>query len=155
MDLLSKSDQEQILRGVVNDILIPKFISLGMNASGEWINSLEVRGDEIWGRDYTRYLAKGRGPNQDQDPEALKKWVGYYGRTVFAKWVQDKGLQINPFAVAYSVARKGNKYYPQGTDLLEVLSSEATRKYIEDRAAAIMIPNYQRFLVEILQPLKR
>lgn len=154
MEFLSNQEIERILSGLVRDVLIPKFISLGMNASGEWIRSIEVRGNEIWGRDYTRYLTDGRGANKDQDPEKLHKWVGYYGSTIFAKWVKDKGLSINPYAVAYKVARSGNRYFPEGTDLLKVLRSEQTTRYLEDKLREVMIPNYEDFLVEIVQPLK-
>ncbi len=53
----------EVMQGVINDFLKPKFISLGMNASGQWLNSLEARANngngEIWGMDYTYYLANG------------------------------------------------------------------------------------------------
>jgi len=37
----------------------------------------------------------------------LKAWVGWAGSTFLKKWVDDKGLNINPFAVAWKIAREG------------------------------------------------
>jgi hypothetical protein len=51
----------------------------------------------------------GRKPNENQDPKALKAWVGWAGSTFLKAWVKDKGLSISPFAVAWKIAKEGVK----------------------------------------------
>lgn len=132
----------EVLNEVVKDVLIPKFYELGMNASGEWVDSLAVRAaenhGEIWGRDYTQYLVRGRKPNQNQDPDSVRRWVGWAGSTFLKKWVDDKGLSINPYAVAYSIAKEGTSYHPEGTDLLEVLNSQEVHDIIRKKLGDIL-----------------
>lgn len=140
---IPQEEIERIITDVINLFLIPKFRELGMPASGEWEQNVHARSNEIWGRDYTEYLVLGRGPNQDQSPEALKRWVGWAGNTILKDWVQSKGLNINPFAVAYKIAREGTDYYPQGTDLLEVLYSEEVTGYIAQEVGAYVVAHFQ------------
>lgn len=95
--------------------LITSYETEGRKASGNWANQLEGvnerKGDSIivtiLGEKYTGAFETGRKPNTDQSPEAIKRWVGWAGNTIIADWVSDKGLSINPFAVAYKLATKG------------------------------------------------
>ena len=139
MALVEDSEIEKIIDGVIRLFLIPKFRELGMQASGEWEANVQARKNEIWGRDYTEYLALGRPPNNDQDEDAIRRWVGWAGSTILAQWVQDKGLNINPYAVAYKIAREGTSYYPEGTDLLEVLESREVAEYIMDQMRDLVV----------------
>lgn len=121
----------ETMQGVINDFLIPKFISLGMNASGQWINSLEARAEngrgEIWGRDYTYYLVNGRAGGKRPPITPLISWVGYkfglYGNEA----------KSAAFAIANKIAKEGTEYYPNGTDLLEVLQSDEVKQYVYDK----------------------
>lgn len=140
---IPQEEIERIITDVINLFLIPKFRELGMPASGEWEQNVHARGNEIWGRDYTEYLVLGRGPNQDQSPEALKRWVGWAGSTILKDWVQAKGLNINPYAVAYKIAREGTDYYPEGTDLLEVLYSFEVTNYIAQEVGRFIVTHFQ------------
>lgn len=137
--MITVSDEilTQTLQEVVDMFLIPKFLALGMNASGSWISALRVEvvngTGYIKGKDYTFWLVNGRASNKDQSEEGINhftKWAGHY---IFKKWVADKGLSINPYAVANSIARKGTKDYPSGTDLLEVLQSPEVTQFIYTR----------------------
>lgn len=139
----SQEEIESVLKDVVSLFLIPKFRELGMNASGEWENSIEVRGNEIWGRDYTQYLVEGRPPNNNQDPEALRRWAVWAGSTFIKDWANNKGVNINPIAIAYKIGREGTEYYPQGTDLLEVLSSKEVEQFISDELSRFIIVKVQ------------
>lgn len=56
---------------------------------------------------YNKGLVQGRRPNAKQDPESLRRWVGWAGSTFLDKWVQDKGINISPYAVAWKIARQG------------------------------------------------
>lgn len=149
-----KEEIEKILDEVISRFLIPKFRELGMRASGEWEENVHARGNEIWGRSYTEYLAEGRPPNKDQDPEAMHKWVGWAGSTFLEDWVQNKGLSINPYAVAYKIAREGTNWYPNGSDLLKVLESKEVIDYINSRLSILVIRDvklaFNRYVKELV-----
>ena len=130
----------EILNRVVDEFLVPKFHELNMNASGKWLESLEVDADHntgvIKGQDYTKYLVQGREPNADQDPAALRAWAVYYGKTVIADWARAKGITIDPIAIAYKIARDGTTWHQKGgSDLLEVLSSPDVIAFINRNVA--------------------
>lgn len=140
MDIkIEQEEIEKVIDDVIRLFLIPKFRELGMPASGEWEENVEARGNEIWGRDYTEYLVEGRPPNQDQSEEAIRRWVGWAGSTILKDWVSSKGLNINPYAVAYKIAREGTSWYPNGSDLLEVLESQEVADYINSQIRDIVI----------------
>lgn len=118
----------RIMQGVIDNYLKPKFIELGMNATGQWLNTLEARSNngvgEIWGQDYTYWLANGRKPGNAPPVSALIPWVT-------AKF----GLGGNEaksiaFAISQKIKKEGTEYYPDGTDLLTVLNSDEVKNYI-------------------------
>jgi hypothetical protein len=119
------------MQGVIDLYLIPKFNELGMSASGQWIESLEARivdgNGEIWGMDYTYFLQNGRAPGAMPPVSALIPWVssklGKGGR---------EGVSI-AWAIAKKIQREGTEYYPDGTDLLDVLSSKEVIDYVYGR----------------------
>lgn len=136
---------ERILTEVVNRFLIPKFRELGMNATGEWLDSLEVTtGDNsgtIRGRDYSQYLAKGRGPNKNTDKNEMRKWA--YGMAnsnpEFIKWLQARGLSEYGVQIAYTIAKNGTTWHQKGgSDLIEVLESVEVREYITTEMRGMM-----------------
>lgn len=119
------------LQEVVNLFLIPKFMALGMNASGSWISSLQVAVEDgkgiIKGNDYTFYLVNGRAPGNAPPISPLISWVGYKlglsGREAIGA----------AFAISKKIAKEGTDYYPDGTDLLEVLQSKEVTDYIYEK----------------------
>ena len=121
----------QTLQEVVNNFLIPKFINLGMNASGSWINSLEVGVENgrgvIKGKDYTYYLVNGRAPGNAPPIAPLVSWVGYkFG-------LSGREALGAAFAISKKIANEGTSYYPNGTDLLEVLQSKDVTDFIYEK----------------------
>lgn len=118
----------EVIQGVVDNFLKPKFIELGMNASGTWLNSIEVRTSinrgEIWGMDYTYYLAEGRKPGKRPPIQPLIQWAG------FKLGLSGQQAVSAAFAIANKIAKDGTKYYPNGTDLLSVLQSKEVNDYI-------------------------
>lgn len=143
---LTNEDILLVIEEVVERFLIPRFLELDMNASGEWIKSLEVvapnnREAVIRGRDYTHYLVRGRGPNQDQSIEALRRWAVWAGNTFIKEWVKNKGIAADPIAVAMSIAKKGTTWKRKGgSDLLEVLTETDTIQFIEQKIRMIVQP---------------
>lgn len=128
--MITVSDEilKQTLEEVVQIYLIPKFLSLGMNASGEWIKALRVEVSDgkgyIKGKGYTYQLVNGRAPGNKPPVTPLFNWVqqkiGKSGR---------EALGI-AFAIQNKIAKEGTEYYPNGTDLLEVLQSKEVTQYI-------------------------
>jgi hypothetical protein len=100
--------------------LIDKYRSMGLKASGAFENGLTTDTTEnrtqIWTVPHTWYMVNGRGKNSSQDKEAVRKWVGCAGSTFLKKWVEDKGLDISPFAVAYKIARQGIRVPNENND---------------------------------------
>lgn len=139
---------EKVLNEVVERFLKPKFIELGMNASGDWLNALEVRGNEIWGMDYTEYLVRGRGGNEDQSDEAVWRWAKWAAATFIKDWVSAKGIDNKlAFPIAYKIAKEGTSYYPNGTDLLEVLESREVKEFVMRELSQYMIKEVQQTFV--------
>lgn len=131
----------ETLTEVVERFLKPKFIALGMNASGDWLKSLEVRTSlnrgEIWGLDYTYYLVNGRSPGKRPPIAPLVRWVGnkfgYSGQQAVS----------TAFAVAHKIANEGTEYYPNGTDLLEVLESQEVQQFINKKIGDYILQETQ------------
>jgi len=138
----------QTMNGVIEKFLKPRFISLGMNATGQWLNSLEGRAvngnGEIWGMDYTYWLAHGRKPGTAPPVSALIPWVnaklGIGGKEAI-------GIA---FAVASKIKAEGTKYYPEGTDLLEVLNSPECKAYITEQLQTFYSIEINKILIKQL-----
>jgi hypothetical protein len=112
--------------------LIDKYKSMGLKASGAFEEGLTTETDEnstkIWTVPHTWYMVNGRNRNSSQDKEKIKKWVGWAGSTFLKKWVEDKGLDISPFAVAYKIAREGIRVpnqYNDGTLISSVINDNS------------------------------
>lgn len=146
---ISQEEIERVMQNVVNMFLIPKFMSLGMNASGKWIESLEVSSSQnkgyISGADYTKYLVNGRSPGGRPPVQNLIDWAkakfGY----------DDVRAKQMAFAVATKIAQSGTEYYPDGTDLLEVLNTPEVTNYINQEIGKHLILKTQ---IEILRNAK-
>lgn len=148
MKYLSENDILEIMDAVIKEILIPKFMSLGLNASGNWINQLEPRVQDstgfIYGVKYTEQLVWGRKPNADQSHEAKARWAYWMSsyNEVFMQWLRIRGLTEYGFQVAYKIADVGTDILQKGgTDLLEVLNAPETIKFISDKVQPIIREN--------------
>lgn len=117
-----------VLQGVIDNFMKPRFIELGMSATGEWLNTIHPRVIDgigyIYGMDYTYFLANGRAPGRRPPVSALLPWVN----AKFGIGGQE-ALSI-AFAVATKIANEGTRFYPEGTDLLEILNSNEVKQYI-------------------------
>jgi len=140
----SKEEIEPIIREVIIRFLIPKFRELGMPASGQWEQEVEARANEIWGMDYTEYLVDGRPPNTNDDPDAIRRWAVWAGSTFIKDWAEAKGVNIPPIAIAYKIARDGTDWYPEGSDLLDVLSEPEVIDFINEELGKIIIERVKK-----------
>lgn len=150
--ILDEKDIEKIVWLVVDNFLIPKFNELGMNASGEWLGALSVKVNgsrgEIWGRDYTHYLKHGRAGGSLPPISAIEKWVGdkfgMYG----------KEARQRAWAVAKKIEKEGTSYYPEGTDLIDVLYSSECQNYIAEQSKIIYNQKLEQILLTMLKRIK-
>lgn len=147
MQYITEPEIITIIQKVVNDVLIRRFTELGMNATGQWLESLEVVAKDskgiIRGQDYTEYLAKGRAGGSLPPIAPLTKWVT-------AKFgVGGKQAVSIAWAVAKKIQREGTTHYQKGgTDLLEILSEPNTLELINTEVQ-------QKITVSITKELQR
>lgn len=138
MDYITQKDIEEITWDVINTFVIPDFDARNHNASGEWKRSLGVRAEAkrgvITGMDYTEFLTRGRNSNQDQSPEGLARFARWAGHYIFKDWVKNKGLNLNPYAVAYNIAKEGTKVPKlQQNTFLKILETKEAEDFIIER----------------------
>lgn len=138
MAYITKEDIEDITWDVINTFVIPDFDARNHNASGQWKRSLGVRAEPtrgvITGMDYTEFLTRGRNPNQDQSPEGLAHFARWAGHYIFTDWVKNKGLNLNPYAVAYNIAKEGTKVPKlQQNTFLKILETKEVEDFIIER----------------------
>lgn len=116
-----------------------KHIELGMKASGDWVESLEVVVEEesakIIANDYTYYLVNGRKAGKFPPIDSIKKWIVDKGIITRAKG------KIKLSSLAYLIARKiaenGTKYHQQGgTDLVSAVVTPERMQSIIDKIGA-------------------
>lgn len=131
MDIKIEQEQiEKIIHEIITLFLIPKFRDLGMHASGEWESNIEARSNQIWGRAYTEQLVSGREPGSMPPVEAIQRWA-------LAKFGNG---DINvAWAIATKIKYEGTSWYPNGSDLLEVLESKEVVDFISDKLKDIVI----------------
>lgn len=126
---------EQLIIQTMNEIielfLLPKFLELGMNATGEWRENVKGLAEPmkgiISGREYTEQLVYGRKPGKRPPIQPLERWVNAKLRI---QGSQAKGIA---FAIANKIAKEGTDYYPNGTDLLEVLNQPEVINYVNSK----------------------
>ena len=118
---------------------------MGLKASGSFEDGLSTETNEnstkIWTVPHTWYMVNGRGANSKQSEEDVKKWVGWAGSTFLKKWVDDKGLSISPFAVAYKIAREGIRVpnqYNDGTLISSVINDNSIERLLSDMGIYII-----------------
>lgn len=150
--ILKKEEIEKIIWLVVDEFLIPKFNQLNMKASGEWLSSLEVKvignRGEIWGKDYTYYLVNGRANGKRPPISVLEKWVNDKFN-IFGNEAKSMA-----FAIGNKIAKIGTNYYPQGTNLLEVLKSRECQSFINLKSSEFYVKNINLEIVRRLKQIK-
>lgn len=117
----------------IKEDLIARHRELGMEASGDWINSLEADTKRlkgvIRGLPYTQQLVTGREPGKFPPIKAIEKWI-------YDKGIQpiDDTIKISSlaFLIARKISRMGTDYFMQGgTDLVDsVITPERIQRII-------------------------
>lgn len=127
-NLLSPTVIERVINEVAQKFLIPKFLSLGMEATGEWRSSLHAEGNILRGRGYTKQLQYGRKPGRKPPIAPLITWVeaklGLSGRQAVSV----------AYAVRHKIAEEGTSWYQAGgSDLMDVLEDPQVIAYFHER----------------------
>lgn len=138
--------KERIINEVIELFLIPRFIELGMRATSEWEANVHARANEIWGRDYTEYLVNGREPGTMPPVEAIFNWSrAKFGNT-------DMNVA---WAIATKIKQEGTTWYPNGSDLLEVLESREVTDYIQEQLSIFITAQvelkFRRYVQQTLE----
>lgn len=129
MEYLNDEQIARILWDVVDLFLIPRFIELGMEASGEWRNNLEVQGNVIRGRHYTEQLVNGRRPGTFAPIAPLQRWA------MVKLGLDEAQARGAAFAISNKLREEGSEYWKQGgTTLLEILTSDEVTDFITANA---------------------
>ena len=113
--------------------IIANYNAKGRRASGGFESKTYVQMDTnkgaIMAPAYSGVMLFGRRANFDKSDEAIKKWVRWAGSTFIKDWVQNKGLSMSPYAVAYKIARKGiDEPTPPNGLVTEVVNDEAIKE---------------------------
>lgn len=112
-----------------------KHEELGMKASGQWLNSLEVQvkglSGVIKGEPYTEQLVNGRPPGKFPPISAIRQWIIDKGINYLGK---QSYLNSLAFLIARKIAKEGTRYFKQGgTDLVEaVITPERIQRILDD-----------------------
>lgn len=122
-----------------------KHIQLGQKATGDWEKSVSVEREEysvsIWALDYAEYLVNGRAPGGMPPIDPLKRWVQ-------AKLgVGGKEGESIAWAVAKKIEKEGTNIYPEGTDLIDGVLTEARFLEIQEKIGQEMNLLIQQDLV--------
>ena len=123
-----KEEIESILNDVIKLFLIPKYESLGMKATGNWAEKLQVDYNVIKGEKYTEQLVYGRAGGSLPPISAIEKWVnakfGYSGQEA----------RQTAWAIAKKIEAVGTTWHQKGgSDILEVLETSEVLNYINER----------------------
>lgn len=125
--------EEKIIRDVMQEVadkyLKARFIEMGKNASGDWLNSVEVRvfgnTGQIWALDYSKYIQSGRSEGVPPPIAPLIRWVEY-------KFGADNiGMA---YAIQHKISNEGTETYQDGgNDLISHLGSDEVINFVKEQ----------------------
>ena len=130
----------------LRDDIINKHDELGMRASSDFANNLEIRQDrmhiELWGNHYVEQLVNGREPGRFPPVEAIAKWI--------------QALDVSASSLAFLIARKisqeGTEYFKQGgTDLIDSVITPQRIQSIIDKVSQFYVND---FVLNVTNELK-
>ena len=139
----------------LKDDLIERYNELGMKASGNWGETLnvEVKGltATIYGENYTEQLVEGRAPGKFPPIEAIRQWIQDKGITPF----DNISISSLAFLIARKIANDGTKYYQDGgTDLVSAVITPQRIQQIIDNVSEFSINNFYSEISKVLEDIK-
>lgn len=134
--------------------LIAKYDELGMRASGNWANSLEVEVTEnkarIWGQSYSQQLESGRAPGKQPPSEAIMQWIKDKG--IASRIEGEMSISSLAFLIARKIAREGWKRQQYGG--VELISQVVTPERIQsiiDKLSDIYVTDFTTDIINYLK----
>lgn len=139
----------------IKDDLIYKHIELGMKASGNWVDSLNVQtkglSGVLYGEPYTEQLVNGREPGNFPPISAIKQWIIDKNITPFDKI----SISSLAFLIARKIAREGTKYFKDGgTDLVSSVITPERIQTILDKVSEFHINSFLSEINGVFNELK-
>lgn len=159
-EVITQKDIEDIGIAIVDRFLKPHFIEADLNATGETMDSIGSRAETsrvvFTANESMNYAIYGRGPNKDQDGEAVDNWVKWFAPNKFKPWMDAKNLTMNEYALAYTIARTGSKRFRDGnpSEYLDILKTQEVKDYIISQLVGKAKFNIQIILKESLYKLR-
>lgn len=153
----------EILETELNSLkqdLIRKHIELGMKASGQWEEELEVVviqtnagiSGALKGEDYTVQLSEGRAPGKFPPLEDIEAWVESKGLAAIDNEISTSSLA---YLIARKIAREGTEYYKQGgTDLIESVVTPERIQSIIDKVREVNVGVFVENLLDQIRTLE-
>lgn len=149
---------EQILIAEFEQIkeeIIARHDELGMRASGDFANSLEVEGKgltvKLFGFDYVEYLVDGRGPGNFPPISAIEQWIDDKGLSAVEADISVSSLA---FLIARKIANEGTEYFKQGgTDLLDSVITPQRIQSIIDKVSVFRVAEFTSRFTNLFQEL--
>lgn len=159
-ELITQENILEITNGVIDNFLKPHFIEKGLSASGSTVDSMtartEINKGIISANASIGAALYGRGPNKDQNDEAVNNWVKWFAPNVFQPWMNIRGLSGSPYALAHTIAREGSRRFRENdpSDFLEILKTEEVRQYLKSKLSIFVKANLQVVLKDSIEKLK-
>lgn len=134
--------------------LIAKYDELGMRASGQWADSLEVqvKGDnaKITGLNYSDQLEYGRKPGRMPPSEAIEKWI--YAKGIAARIQGEISVSSLAFLIARKISREGWKRENNGgVDLVSQVVTPERIQSILDRIGELYTNTFTNDIINYLK----
>ena len=135
--------------------LIAKHNELGMKASGNWRDSLNVEAKgltaAIYGENYTEQLVEGRAPGKFPPIAAITQWIEDKGITPF----DSISISSLAFLIARKIAKSGTQYYQDGgTELVSAVITPQRIQQIIDNVSEFSINNFYSQITKVLEDIK-
>ncbi|MEO6521357.1 MAG: hypothetical protein ABIN91_06765 [Mucilaginibacter sp.] len=119
----------------------------GMNASGKTLSSIEIietpKGYDLQASPSIYFMEHGRGPTHPGTPAGNPNLV-----EVIQDWLDAKGINANPYAIAKAIHKNGTKLYrsggnsgilsvPLNLDRLDQVFNDISAEYLNNTAQAV------------------
>jgi hypothetical protein len=114
-----------------------------IKASGRWGKSLQKKVSEsngkinvvIEGEQYTGVFVYGRRKNKNNSQKQIRNFAVWAGNSFIKQWVKDNGLNLNPIAVAYNIAKNGievpNNFGNNGKVISDVINDKSIKELVD------------------------
>jgi hypothetical protein len=144
---------DQTLQDYLNTVrqqIIDIATEKGMNATGETLASLDVvptqNGYALQANSSIYFMEHGRGPTHPGATQGNPNLV-----EVIEDWLEAKGLNINAYAVANTIRKKGTKLFraggnsgvlsiPLNLETLDAVFNDIARQYMDKASSQIFEP---------------